>query len=130
MLILWCVLIAALMPVVCAGIAKWGSFGKRRRDGGYDNHDPRDWLAKQQGFRNRANAAQANCFEALPFFIGALVLAQQMQAPVSTVQLLAAIFVALRAVYVGLYLADLPMARSLVWMSAVGVNIALLFAGA
>jgi murein DD-endopeptidase MepM/ murein hydrolase activator NlpD len=32
----WCVLIAALLPIACAGMAKSGGFGKRRREGGYD----------------------------------------------------------------------------------------------
>ncbi len=54
------VLAAGIMPVVCAGIAKSGFKG-------YDNSDPRAWLARQTGFRARANAAQANCFEAFPF---------------------------------------------------------------
>ena len=43
----WCVLVASLLPIVCAGIAKCGRFGKRRSDGGYDNADPRAWLARQ-----------------------------------------------------------------------------------
>ena len=47
------VLVAGLMPMVCAGIAKAGAKG-------YDNHNPRAWLAKQEGYRARANAAQAN----------------------------------------------------------------------
>ena len=63
----WCVLVAVFLPIVCAGIAKWGSFGKPRSQGGFDNVDPRAWLARQTGWRARANAAQANSFEALPF---------------------------------------------------------------
>ena len=62
------VLVAGIMPVVCAGIAKSGLKG-------YDNSDPRAWLARQTGFRARANAAQANCFEAFPFFAVGVVLA-------------------------------------------------------
>jgi uncharacterized MAPEG superfamily protein len=128
-LTLWCVLVAALMPILCAGIAKWGAFGKPSDEGGYDNHDPRDWLAKQQGYRKRANAAQANCFEALPFFIGAVVLALHMQAPLAKVNALALAFVVLRVLFVLLYLADQPTPRSMVWMAALGVNVTLLFAG-
>ena len=56
-------LVAGLMPMVCAGIAKAGAKG-------YDNHNPRAWLAKQEGYRARANAAQANCLEAFPYFCG------------------------------------------------------------
>ena len=117
------------MPIVCAGIAKWGAFGKPRREGGYDNHDPRDWLAQQKGYRKRANAAQANCFEALPFFLGAVVLALHLQAPLAKVNLLALCFVGLRATYVVLYLADQAMPRTLLWVAALAVNVALLFAG-
>jgi hypothetical protein len=41
---------------VCAGIAKWG-------DKSYDNQQPREWLAHQDGYRARADAAQQNSFE-------------------------------------------------------------------
>lgn len=129
-LTLWCVLAAALMPFACALIAKSPGIGKKSRDGGYDNNDPRAWLARQRGFSSRANAAQANGFEALPFFIGAVALAQQMQAPQATVNACALAFVGLRLVYVALYLADRPTARSVVWVAAVAVNVALLFSGA
>lgn len=128
-LTLWCVLIVSLMPIVCAGIAKWGAFGKPRSEGGYNNHAPREWLAGQQGYRQRANAAQSNCFEALPFFIGAVILALHLQAPLTTVNALALAFVGLRALFVLLYLVDQPTLRSVVWASALAVNVALLFAG-
>jgi len=44
----WCVLIAALLPLVCATLAKKGGFGRAPQAGGYDNHAPREWLARQQ----------------------------------------------------------------------------------
>jgi uncharacterized MAPEG superfamily protein len=123
----WCLLAAALMPIVCAGIAKGGTFSKPPGEGGFDNRQPREWLARQQGWRQRANAAQANCFEALPFFVGALLYAQHAGAPESRVGLLALLFVALRAIYVALYLTDRPMPRTVAWTAAIAVNIALLF---
>ncbi|MEO7937162.1 MAG: MAPEG family protein, partial [Burkholderiaceae bacterium] len=116
-------------PIVCAGIAKYGMFGKSPRDGGYDNTDPRAWLSRQTQWRARANAAQANSFEALPFFIGAVVLALQLGAEPSRVDLLAAIFVLLRLVYIALYVANRAAWRSVVWALALGVNVAILFAG-
>lgn len=125
----WAVLVAALLPIVCAGIAKGGSFGKSVGSGGYDNHDPRAWLGRQRDWRARANAAQANSFEALPFFIGAVVLALQLGADPARVDLLAAIFVVLRIAYIGLYVADRAALRTLVWVGALGVNIAILFTG-
>lgn len=126
-LIAWSLLAAAVMPVSCAGIAKWGAMMQPRREGGFDNHNPREWLARQQGYRARANAAQANCFEALPFFIGAVLYALLMQGPAVRIEVLAGLWLLLRVVYVALYLADKPTARSTVWTLALAVNVAILF---
>jgi len=124
----WAVLVAALLPIVCAGIAKWGTFGKSRREGGFDNHEPRAWLSRQSGWRLRANGAQSNSFEALPFFIGAVLIAHQSGALQSRLDLLAWAFVLLRVGYIALYVSDRAAARSLVWVSALAVNIGILFA--
>ena len=126
----WCVLVAALMPIVCAGMAKSSGFGKPVQEGGYDNAMPRQWLAGQTGWRARAHAAQSNCFESLPFFIGAVALAQHAGADAARLDMLALIFVALRVVYVALYLTDRANARSLAWTLALATNIAFLFSGA
>ena len=125
----WCVLVAALLPVLCAGIAKWGMFGRPRREGGYDNHDPRSWLARQKDWRARANAAQANSFEALPFFIGAVIIAHQLGAMQMRLDLLAFVYIVLRLLYILRYVADMASLRSLVWTAAFGVNIGILFLG-
>ena len=61
-------LIAGLLPIVCAGIAKW-----RAKD--YDNNQPRAWIEEQDDWRARANAAQQNSFEAFPLFAGGVLLA-------------------------------------------------------
>ena len=125
----WCVLIVALMPFACAWLAKWQGVGKRRGEGGFDNHDPRGWLAQQQGWAARANAAQANTFEALPFFIGAVIIAHQLGALQTRLDILALLFVTLRAIYIAMYIADLARIRSAVWAVALAVNIAILFSG-
>jgi uncharacterized MAPEG superfamily protein len=125
----WCVLVAALLPYVCAYLAKSAGFGKPRREGGYDNHDPRAWLARQTDWHARANAAQANSFEALPFFIGAVVIAHQLAAPQARVDILAMLFVTLRVIYIAMYVAGLPTLRSAVWAAALLANIAILLAG-
>lgn len=112
MLISYGVLLAAgIMPVVCAGIAKSGFKG-------YDNHDPRAWLSKQTGFRARANAAQANCFEAFPFFAVGIVLALLTGVDPGTVDALAIAFIAARVAYVGFYLADKAKLRTMAWSAA------------
>lgn len=124
----WAVLVAALLPIACAGLAKWGMFGIPRRNGGYDNHHPRAWLAQQTNWRARANAAQANSFEALPFFMGAVIIAHQLGAHQTRLDLLAFIFVVLRLLYIMMYVADLATARSFTWVLALVINIAILFA--
>src|SRR5258708_38001670 len=64
--------------LACAYIAKAPGMKHRPGQRGFDNHEPRAWLAQQTGYQARANAAQANSFECLPFFIGALLVAWQL----------------------------------------------------
>jgi len=125
----WCVLIAVLLPYACTYLAKYPGFGKPRSKGGYDNVEPRAWLAKQQGFNARANAAEANTFEALPFFIGAVIIAHQLGAPQTRVDILAVLFVTLRIIYVAMYVAGLATARSAIWALALLANIAIFLSG-
>ena len=125
----WCVLVVALLPIVCAGIAKGGRFGIPRRDGGYDNSDPRSWLARQTDWRARANAAQANSFEALPFFIGAVIIAHQLGAHQGRLDILAFVYVVLRVLYIMMYVAGMANVRSIVWSLALATNVAILFSG-
>jgi len=123
----WCVLVAALLPIGCAWLAKAGKLNRSRREGGFDNQNPRDWLARQTDWRARANAAQANSFEALPFFIGAVIIAHQLGAAQIRVDVLAFVFVVLRLLYVMMYVANMANARSLIWTLALLTNIAILF---
>ena len=125
----WCVFVAALLPFACAYIAKGPGLGKSRKQGGFDNANPRAWLARQTDWQARANAAQANSFEALPFFIGAVVIAHQLNASQGIVDILAVIFVTLRVMYIAMYVGGLPTARSAIWGLGLLVNAAILFAG-
>ena len=113
-----CVLVAGVLPVVCAGIAKWGFHG-------FDNHNPREWLARQTGFRARANAAQSNSFEAFPFFAIGVLLATLAQADTQRIDLYALVFILSRVGFIGAYLADRASLRSAFWVlgfiSAVGL---------
>jgi uncharacterized MAPEG superfamily protein len=125
----WCVLAAALLPIVCAGIAKYGTMRTSPREGGYDNNNPRAWLARQTDWRARANAAQANTFEALPFFFAAVIIAHQLQARQALVDILALLFVALRMVYIAMYVGNMASARSIVWALALFTSVGILFSG-
>ena len=125
----WCVLVAAVLPVVCAGIAKYGLKRTARREGGYDNNNPRAWLAQQTDWRARANAAQANTFEALPFFFAAVIIAHMLLANQARLDILALLFIGLRIAYIVTYVGNLATARSVVWALALFINIGILFSG-
>lgn len=125
----WCVFVAAFLPMVCAGIAKYGMTSTPKREGGYDNSNPRAWMARQTDWRARANAAQANSFEALPFFFAAVIIAHLLQAGQTRLDILALLFVVLRVAYIIMYLANLASARSMIWALALLVNIGILFSG-
>lgn len=116
----WCVLFMGLFPYVAAGIAKKGFEG-------YDNGMPRQWLAKQTGFRARANAAQANLFESLPFFFAAVIIASMANAPQSRIDLLAIGFVAARIAYLVCYVANWPTTRSIVWLAGIACVVSIFF---
>src|SRR4029079_17765548 len=95
---IWCVLIAGLLPYVAAALAKTG--------GNFDNANPRDWLAKQEGMRRRANAAQLNSFETFSLFAITVIIAMTVKhANQHDVDMWAMGFVAARTAYLGFYLA-------------------------
>jgi uncharacterized MAPEG superfamily protein len=123
----WILFLAALLPIACAGIAKSGMFGKPRKEGGFDNHDPRQWLGRQDGWRARANAAQANTFEALPFFFAAVIIAHQLGAVQIRIDLLCLTWLMLRIFYILTYIGDMPRTRSAIWTLAFIVNAVILF---
>jgi uncharacterized MAPEG superfamily protein len=106
--------------VVCAGIAKWGAKG-------YDNHDPRAWLAQQDGRRARADAAQKNSFEAFPLFAVGVALAWHGGADPQALALWSWLFVALRVAYIVCYVTDRASLRSWVWVLGLAVTVRLYF---
>lgn len=119
----WSLLAAFFLPLVAAGIAKAG-----RRD--YDNADPRGWESRLEGHRRRAVAAMDNTYEALPFFAAAVIVAHQLDAPQGRLDALALAWLALRLLYIGLYVGDRAGARSLVWLAAVVVTVWIFLLGA
>lgn len=125
----WCILIAAVLPVVAAATAKFGMFTTPPQKGGYDNDLPREWLSRQKDWRARANAAQANTFEALPFFFAAVIIAHQLQANQARLDTLAVLFIVLRIAYLAVYVRGMARTRSAVWTLAFATNIAILFLG-
>ena len=112
----WCVLIAGILPIVCTYLAKFGPAPVAADAPRFDNREPRAWLAKQTGFRARANAAQANGFEAFPLFAAGVIVAVLQHVPVATIDLLAMVFIAACVVYIALYVSNRASLRSLAWV--------------
>lgn len=119
-LALWCVLAMAVMPYLVVGFAKMGP--------GLDNDHPRDWALSLKGIKKRAHAAHLNCFEAFPFFAAGIVIAQMLSVHQPLLDALAAAFVAVRVLYVALYLANFATLRSLVWSIGFFICLALFVA--
>jgi uncharacterized MAPEG superfamily protein len=120
---MWCLLIAGWLPIVCAGISKWGAAD-------YDNRHPREWLAKQEGYRRRANAAQQNSWEAFLWFGVAVLMAMVRQADPGWIDSLAMIFIASRVLYIAFYLLDWSSLRTLAWLAGFFTSITIFATGA
>lgn len=103
----WMILAAALLPYLTVVFAK--------AQGGIDNRAPRHDLDGLTGWRQRADWAHRNHFEAFPAFAAAVIVAESVHLSQSRIDLLAGAFVLLRIVYTGMYLADWATLRSVVW---------------
>lgn len=113
-------LLAAFLPFIAAVSAKAGGSG-------FQNHTPRAWLADQDGWRSRANAAQANSFESLAFFYAAFLYSFFSQGQSGLLITLGFVWLALRLFYIFVYVKDLATLRSAVWALAFVINIWILF---
>ncbi len=121
----WAVLVAAMLPYLATGLAKSGL----STSGGYDNRAPREWAGTLTGWRQRADWAQRNHFEAFPMFAAAVIIATLAHAPQGQIDALAGAFVVLRVAYTAAYIADLALARSFVWFLGLICGIALFCIG-
>lgn len=123
----WCVLIAIILPIVCAGIAKYstGKFNSKH------NHNPRHFLNNLEGLPARANAAQLNSFEILPGFAAAVIIAHIAgNAQLVTIDVVAVLFITSRLLYIIFYLADWAALRSLAWFLGLALIVGLFVASA
>jgi uncharacterized MAPEG superfamily protein len=118
----WCVLLAAVFPIIMVGIAKVGHRG-------YNNKRPRAWAQHLEGYRQRASWASQNSFEIFPFFASGVIIASVIGVEQATIDSLAVAFIVTRVAYAVCYLADLHLWRSIVWLAGFAICIALFFAG-
>ncbi len=121
-----CVIFSGFLPIIAAGIAKFGPAESNPAEP-FDNRHPRQWLAKQTGMRARANAAQANTFESLPFFYVAVAIAMIMQAPQERIDILAVAYLLARIAFIICYLKDWANLRTLVWTIGLACTVTLYF---
>ncbi|MBO1075564.1 MAPEG family protein [Roseomonas marmotae] len=105
----WMILAAALLPYLTVVVAKAGAPG-------FDNAAVRPSLEQQQGYRQRADWAHRNHFEAFAPFAAAVILAQAAGAAQGRIDLLAFAFVLLRLAYTGAYLAGIPRLRTALFL--------------
>ncbi len=111
----YCLLAAMIFPYVVTKSILAVAMAKEGR--GYDNRNPRDQQARLTGWGKRALAAQNNSFEILPLFASGVFMGHLTNADPVKSSWIAVGFIAARLLYVALYLADKPTARSGVWMA-------------
>lgn len=113
----WCVLIAALLPIVLVSYAKFGVES--------DNRYPREEYDNLPPAKRRAYAAHLNAYENFPFFAVAVIVAMTLGAAPATVNMLAMAYVAVRVIHGLLYIYNIPMMRSLIFGIGLLINIAI-----
>lgn len=119
-----CILVAACLPYLWAVLAKTSVRG-------YNNKDPRGWVARQDNPRVRnAYAAHLNAFEAFPAFAAAVLMAQFAQVDAQQIAWLSMGFIAFRILHGIFYLAVLQSLRSLAWLGGFACVIALMLSAA
>ena len=106
----WCVLACAVLPYMWVAVAKVRP--------GYNNRNPRAWVAKQDGNYKvqRANAAHLNGFESFPAFVAGVLMAQLAGVDPTMITKLALGFVVARILHGAFYVGDAPRLRSLSWL--------------
>lgn len=119
----WCVLFAALLPIVWSGVSKGGGSG-------FDNARPRIYMAALHGWRQRAHWAQQNAWEAFAPFAAGVVIAVQMGVAQRTIDLLAGAFIVARILHGICYITDRATLRSGVYMIGLLCTLGLFLAGA
>ena len=121
----WCILAAAALPYLLVTVAKTGAPG-------YNNRNPRAWIAKQSDNYKvqRAHAAHLNAFEAFAPFAASVLMAQAAGVDPARIGMLAIAFVGFRVLHGIFYLADKPPLRSLSWLGGIVCVVWLMVAAA
>ncbi len=113
----WCLLFVAVMPYLLAGL---GGYLRVQQLGGLDAEHPRVQALELRGAAARAYAAQQNAWEAVALFGTAVFLAHFTGANPGSSATASLGFVATRVLHPVFYVANVPMARTLVFVAGLG----------
>ena len=116
-----CILIAIIMPIILAGIAKKGS------EVPINNNDPRSHIRHLKDRSKYAYGAEQNCYEAFPPFAIAVVVAHLMGGTQLTIDILAGLFIVSRLMYIVFYLQGKGTLRSTTFMVGLIATLSLFF---
>jgi len=111
-------LILCILPLSCAWIA---GYHRQKQLGRVDNKEPRTQALQLTGAGARAMAAQANSWEALAVFSAAILAVFISGLALDSIATWAMAFVALRIVYIPMYIGNQDKLRSLVFIAGFGI---------
>ena len=111
-------LILCILPLVCAWTA---GFYRQKQLGSVDNKEPRLQSLQLTGAGARAVAAQGNTWEALAVYSAAILAVFVSGLELQSITTLAIVFVALRVVYIPVYISNLDKLRSLIFLAGFGI---------
>lgn len=118
-----CLFITMLLPY----LSKIPVAYAMHKEGGYDNHYPREQQDKLKGFGARALAAHKNSFESMIIFTPACLTAIATHQVTPTLQVLAIAHVVSRFIYHLFYLMNLATLRSTIWFIGIACSFAMMW---
>tara|TARA_B100001013_G_C24499486_1_gene398592 strand:- start:21 stop:395 length:375 start_codon:yes stop_codon:yes gene_type:complete len=119
----FCIVIAIVMPIILAGIAKKGS------ETPINNNDPRNHISHLKNRAKYAYGAEQNCYESFPPFAIAVVVAHLIGGTQLTIDILAGLYIVSRLLYIVFYLQGKGTLRSVTFMVGFIATISLFFVG-
>jgi uncharacterized MAPEG superfamily protein len=117
-------LVLCILPLTCAWTA---GYFRQKQLGSVDNKEPRLQSQKLTGAGGRAVAAQANSWEALAVFSATALAVFISGLDMESLSNWVIAFVALRIIYIPLYIGNLDKLRSLTYIVGLGICIYLFY---
>ena len=118
-----CIVIALILPMIWAGIAK------KESKIPINNNAPRDHIHHLQGRAKNAYGVEQNSYESFPPFAIAVIVAHLTGGTQLTIDILASLYIASRLMYGVFYLQGKGTLRSSTFMVGLITTISLFFVG-